>query len=137
MNQGQDDEANFDRRQDLRYEQEAFRLNQEEKSLLTARQRSTFLLIKNSILGLTGALGILLGLRFLLRLLGANPQNEFAQIINDISAPFIIPFSTLFISPTSKNGANIVDVNIVIAIVVYALMGYLSMSITSFIFRRR
>lgn len=79
-------------------------------------------------------LEILLGLRFLLRLLGANPQNEFARLINNLSTPFIAPFSTLFISPTFGGRAYIFDVNIVIAIVAYALLGYLALSLVRFIF---
>ena len=62
---------------------------------------------------------VLLGIRFLLRLFGANTQNEFARLINNLSAPFIAPFSTLFISPTFGGGAYIFDVNIAISVVAY------------------
>jgi uncharacterized protein YggT (Ycf19 family) len=79
-------------------------------------------------------LEILLGLRFALRFFGANPQNEFARLINNLSAPFIAPFSTLFISPTSDGGANIFDVNIIIAIIAYAILSYLAVSLVRFIF---
>ena len=60
----------------------------------------------------------------MLRLFGANSQNQFAQLINHLSAPFIAPFSTLFISPASSGGANIFDDNIVSANVAYALLSY-------------
>jgi uncharacterized protein YggT (Ycf19 family) len=72
-----------------------------------------------------------------LRLFGANRENEFAQFINNLSAPFMAPFSTLFISPTSEGGGNIFDVNIVIAIGAYALLGYLVISLVKLIFNRR
>jgi uncharacterized protein YggT (Ycf19 family) len=88
----------------------------------------------NSLYWLAGMLEILLVMRFLLRLFGANPQNSFARLINDLSAPFIAPFSTLFISPTSEGGANIFDVNVVIAIVAYALLSYLAVSLIRLIF---
>ncbi len=134
MNHDQHDETNIDRRQELRHDEETFRLHQEEKRLGIARRSTTFLWIVNSIFWVVGMLEILLGMRFLLRLLGANPQNQFAQLINNLSAPFIAPFSTLFISPTADSGAKIFDVNIVIAILAYALLSYLFVSLVRFIF---
>jgi len=137
MNPKQPDENNRERRKELLNEEEAFRLRQEEHSLETAKKTNAYISIVNSIYWLTGLLEILLGLRFVLRLFGANPQNEFARFINNLSAPFVAPFSTLFISPTSDRGANILDVNIVIAIIAYALLSYLTVSLIRFIFYRR
>lgn len=137
MNQNQPDETNLERRQELLNDEEAFRLRQEENRLGIARRSHTYLWLVNSIYWLAGLLEILLGLRFVLRLFGANPQNEFARFINNLSAPFMAPFSTLFISPTSDTGANIFDVNIVIAIIVYALLSYLMVSLIRFIFYQR
>ena len=134
MNHDQNDDTNLERRQELRHEEEAFRLHQEENRLGTARRSNTFTWIVNSIYWLAGMLEILLVVKFFLRLFGANPKNEFAQLINSLSAPFIAPFSTLFISPTSEGGANIFDVNIVIAIVAYALLSYIAVSLVRFIF---
>jgi uncharacterized protein YggT (Ycf19 family) len=110
---------------------------QEESRLGSAQRSNTYFWIINSIYWLGGILEILLVLRFVLRLFGANPQNEFARLINTLSAPFIAPFSTLFISPTSEGGANIFDVNIVIAIIAYALLSYLLVSLVRFIFYNR
>ena len=137
MNPKQPDENNRERRKELLNEEEAFRLRQEEQRLETAKKTNAYISIVNSIYWLTGLLEILLGLRFVLRLFGANPQNEFARFINNLSAPFVAPFSTLFISPTSDGGANILDVNIVIAIIAYALLSYLTVSLIRFIFYRR
>lgn len=136
MNQERQEESNLERRQDLRNEEEAFRLHQEERRLLAARQSTSFIWILNSIYGLAGMLEILLGLRFLLRLSGANPQNEFARLIQSLSAPFVAPFSNLFISPTSNSGANIFDLNVAIAIVAYALLSYVVVSLIRFMFNR-
>jgi YggT family protein len=137
MNRDQKDDVNLEHRQELRHDEEAFRLNQEEKRLQSARRSATFTWIINSIFWLAGALGILLGMRFLLRLLGANSQNEFARLINYLSAPFIAPFSTLFISPTLENGAYIFDVNILIAITAYALLFGLIISLVRFVFYQK
>ncbi len=134
MNHNQHDENNLEQQQELRNNEEYFRLHQEERRLETARRSTAFIWIVNSIFWLAGMLEILLGIRFLLRLFGANHQNEFAQLINNLSAPFIAPFSTLFISPTLDSGAKIFDVNIVIAIAVYAVLSYLVVSLIRFMF---
>ena len=134
MTHDRQDDTNIERRQELEHDEEAFRLRQEEKRLRAARLNTPFVWIVNSIYWLLGMLEILLGLRFLLRLFGANPQNEFARLINNLSAPFINPFSTLFISPTFDGGAYIFDVNIAIAIVAYMLLSYLAASLVRFIF---
>jgi len=134
MRHDRQDDTNIERRQELEHDEEAFRLRQEEKRLRTARLNTPFVWIVNSIYWLLGLLEILLGLRFLLRLFGANPQNEFARLINNLSAPFIAPFSTLFVSPTFSGGPYIFDINIAIAIVTYMLLSYLVLSLVRFIF---
>ncbi|NUN66179.1 YggT family protein [Pseudanabaena biceps] len=137
MNDNQRNDDNLERRQELRQDEETFRLRQEEGRLGKAQRSNTYYWIINSIYWIGGIIEIVLLLRFILRLFGANPQNEFAQLINSLSAPFIAPFSTLFISPTSSGGANIFDVNIVIAIIAYALLSYLLVSLVRFIFYNR
>ncbi|MBD2178646.1 YggT family protein [Pseudanabaena sp. FACHB-1998] len=137
MNDNQRDESNFERRQDLRQDEETFRLRQEENRLGVAQRSNVYYGIVNSIYWLGGIIEILLMLRFVLRLFGANTKNEFAMFINGLTAPFIAPFSTLFISPTSDGGANIFDVNIVIAIIAYAILSYLLISLVRFIFYNR
>ena len=134
MSHDRHDDSNIERRQELQHDEEAFRLRQEEKRLRTARLNAPFVWIVNSIYWLLGVLEILLGLRFLLRLFGANTQNEFARLINNLSAPFVAPFSTLFISPTFSGGAYIFDINIAISIVAYMILSYLIISLVKLIF---
>jgi YggT family protein len=117
MSGNQTDEFIIERQKDLQHDEKAFLLYQEEKRL-------------------GGALEILLGGRLLLRLLGANSQNEFAQWINNLSAPFVAPFSTLFVNPTLGSKANVLDINIIIAMVIYALLTYSAISVVRFIFYR-
>ncbi|GBO51519.1 hypothetical protein APA_483 [Pseudanabaena sp. lw0831] len=137
MNDNQRDENNLERRQDLRQDEETFRLRQEEDRLGKAQRSGIYYWIVNTIYWLGGIIELLLMLRFVLRLSGANTQNEFARFINNLSAPFIAPFSTLFISPTSDGGANIFDLNIIIAIIAYAILSYLLISLVRFIFYNR
>lgn len=127
------DPANLRRRQALRQDEEAFRLRQEERRLELAKRNTALFWITNSIYFLVGLLEVLLGLRFLLRMFGANPDNSFAQFIYTLSDPFIAPFSTLFISPTASDGANIFDVNVLIAMIVYAILGWIAVSLVRLI----
>ncbi len=136
MNKEPYEQSNSERRQELRNEEEAFLLQQQEGRLEIVRRRGIYAWIINGIYFLVGALEILLMLRFLLRITGANPQNEFTQFIYNLSAPFMAPFSTLFISPTSNNATNIFDVNIIIAIIVYSLAGWLAVRLVKFIYAR-
>lgn len=124
---------NYDRQRDLMRDEEAFRLRQEERRLELARRNSSLIWIINGVCLLVGLLEILLGLRFLLRVTGANTGNSFAQVIYDLSAPFVAPFSTLFVSPTSGDAANIFDVNVLIAMVVYAILGWIVVALIRFV----
>jgi uncharacterized protein YggT (Ycf19 family) len=123
-------------RQELRSEEETCRLQQEEGRLESGKRRSIFAWIINSIYLLVGMLEILLMLRFFLHFSGANTQNTFAQFIDNLSEPFIAPFSTLLISPVAGGGANIFDVNILVAIIIYALLGWLALWLVRFLYGR-
>lgn len=143
MNQDPHEQNNDNRRQELRQEEEAFLLHKEERRLKTGQRSSSFLWILNTIYILIGFLQILLTLRFFLRFTGANTENQFTQFIYSLSDPFIAPFSTLFISPVTEGGsnpiggANVFDLNILVAIFVYALLGWLGVSLIKYIYARR
>ncbi|PAX51903.1 YggT family protein [Brunnivagina elsteri] len=134
MNKNPHEQSNSERRQELQDDEETFRLQQEERRLETGKRSATFAWIINSIYFLVGALEILLTLRLLLRFFGANTKNIFAQFIYNFSDPFIAPFSTLFISPVFGGGSNILDVNVLIAIIVYSLLGWLGASVVRYIY---
>lgn len=130
------DQKNIQHRREVQRESEAVRLQQEERRLEVARQRNVFAKIINAIYLLVGLLEILLLLRFVLRLFGANTENTFATFIYNLSEPFIAPFSTLFVSPVTSGGASIFDVNVLVAMVVYALLGMLAVWLVRFIATR-
>lgn len=133
MTRDPNDLNNIEKRQELQQEKEAFQLHQEERRLRTAQRLSTFAWVRNSILLLLGALEILLAIRFFLRVTGANTSNSFAQFIYSLSEGFVAPFSTLFVSPVKGDGAYIFDVNILIAMVVYALLGWLVLAVVNYL----
>ena len=68
-----------------------------------------------------GIIIALLALRFLLALLGANPNNEFANFIYTASHPFVSPFFGLFNFDETLGRARF-ELETLIAIVVYGLL---------------
>jgi uncharacterized membrane protein len=64
-------------------------------------------------------LEIFLGLRFLLKLIGANPASGFAWFIYGISGLFTTPFTDLV--STWYSGETIIEVTTLIAMAIYAL----------------
>ncbi len=133
MTNNPNDHSNVENRQDLIREQETFLLQQEERRLKATKRQAKFGWVRNTILLLVGALQILLGMRFFLRLAGANTENPFAQLIYSLSDPFIAPFSTLFISPVRGGGNFILDVNVLIAMAVYSLLGWLGIAVVNYL----
>lgn len=68
-----------------------------------------------------GILLALLGFRFVLALLGANPLNGFADFIYTVSHPFVEPFFSLF-NYHVHYGASRFEEYTLIAMVVYGLI---------------
>lgn len=135
-------EDNLEKEQELRQEEEAYKLHKKERELKAKKRATTFAWIVNTIYILVGFLQVLLFIRFLLRLLGANTENQFAQFIYGISRPFMVPFATLFISPVSDDslnpigGSNVFDLNVIVAIIVYALLGWLGVTLVRYLYKR-
>jgi len=69
-----------------------------------------------------GVIEVFLGLRFVLRMLGANTQSAFVQFIYSVSAIFMAPFSAIF-KTTVVEGAKL-EWSILVAMAVYALIGW-------------
>jgi len=72
---------------------------------------------------LTTALLALLAVRVVLSLLGANRGNAFAAFIYGLSYPFVAPFFGLF-GYTPQYGVARLELETLVAIVVYAIVGY-------------
>ena len=71
-----------------------------------------------------GIIMAVLALRFLLRLLGANPENGFANLVYTMSHPFVAPFFGLF-SYTEDLANGRFEFETLIAILVYGLVAWL------------
>ncbi len=70
-----------------------------------------------------GVVEALIGIRFILRLLGANPAAGFASFIYGITDPLVAPFVSLFSTPASDG--NVLELGSIVAIIVYALVAWL------------
>jgi uncharacterized protein YggT (Ycf19 family) len=64
----------------------------------------------------------LLGIRFVLTLLGANETAGFAQFINGVTQPFYGPFSGIVARPALNGG--FLDFPLVIALLAYMILHY-------------
>lgn len=72
---------------------------------------------------IVGVLSTLLVIRFVLSLLGANRNNGFADFIYSVSHPLVAPFFGLF-NYEVKYGVSHFEVETIVAIALYVLVGY-------------
>lgn len=86
------------------------------------RRRIIYYRITNVIWTIIGFIEVLIGLRVLLRLIAANPGNPFVNFIYDLSGVFVNPFLGIVNDPTSGNA--VLEVNSLIAMLVYLLLGW-------------
>ena len=70
---------------------------------------------------LVGLVDALIGIRFLLRLFGANPV-PFVRFIYDVTWPLVQPFHGIF--NTNQVGQTVVEPESLVAIVIYTLLGW-------------
>ena len=69
-----------------------------------------------------GVVNVLIGLRFVLRLLGASTQSAFVNGIYGVTAPLVAPFHGIF--GDSAMNASYFETAALVAIVVYALIAW-------------
>ena len=87
---------------------------------LAAERRLRLFQIDRIMWTVLGILEILLGLRFMLKLIAANPGSGFAGFIYGITGAFTAPFNSLLGTP-AVDGASL-EVTTLIAMAVYALL---------------
>jgi len=63
---------------------------------------------------------VLVGLRFLLELLGASSQSEFVSLVYMVSAPLIGPFRDIF--PDAGKGVFVLEPAALVALAIYPLL---------------
>src|SRR5687767_14936957 len=87
-----------------------------------AHRRGTALKVVQAIYLISGIAVSLLLIRFVLRLLGANPEAGFASLIYRASTPLVAPFVGIFGTP-QFNGM-VLEPEAIVAIVVYGLVAW-------------
>lgn len=69
-----------------------------------------------------GAINVVISLRFLFLLLGANREAGFTDFIYSLSAPFVAPFVGIFGEPTY--GQSVFEFSSILAIAIYSLIAW-------------
>lgn len=75
----------------------------------------------------------ILGLRFLLKLFGANPAAMFTRWIYETSQPLLHPFAGMF--PVAVDGRFVFDFSTLFAIAIYSLVGYLITELVVYLYQ--
>jgi hypothetical protein len=81
-----------------------------------------------------GALEALIGLRILFKLIAVNPENAIASLLYSFTDLFLLPFAGLTSTPSS--GGMVLEISSVIAMVVYALIGWAAAKLVEVVFYR-
>lgn len=71
---------------------------------------------------LVGLISTLIGLRFLLKALGASAQAQFVGFVYGVTGPLVAPFQGIF--PNSASGYYVIEPSSVFAIAIYLLLGW-------------
>ena len=69
-----------------------------------------------------GVIEVLLALRFVLRLLGANPKSGFVEFIYAVSGFFMLPFDAVF--KTQRVAGATFEWSVLVAMAAYALIAW-------------
>jgi len=99
-------------------------VHEKERSIAAANQNSAIARVVNITYFLFGMLELLLAVRVILHLVGANADNGFANFIYGLSAPFVALFVSLLKNPVLSTTA-VLEVTTVIAMIVYAMLAWL------------
>lgn len=85
-----------------------------------ARRIYTVARIGQIIYLVLGILETFLVIRFVLKLLAANPEAAFTSFIYALTEPFVVPYEGVFPTPQTQGAA--LDLAAVLAMIVYALL---------------
>jgi hypothetical protein len=102
-------------------------LNLEEKTrgIAAANQNSAVARIVNIVYFMFGALELLLAIRVILQLIGANAGNGFASFVYGLSAPFVALFASLLQNP-ALTATSVLEITTIIAMLVWAIVAWLT-----------
>lgn len=96
--------------------------NIQRQTVTKSPQTSGVVVAQRIVWFFVGVITVLLALRFVLLLLAANRDAGFVDFIYTVSGLFVAPFIGIFGEPTY--GQSVLEVSSILAIVVYALVGW-------------
>lgn len=94
----------------------------ERQSVAQRTQTSGVVTAQRAVWFIVGAISIIIALRFILLLLGANQSAGFTDFIYTLSSIFVAPFVGIFGQPTI--GTSVFEISSLLAIAVYMLIGW-------------
>jgi hypothetical protein len=82
--------------------------------------------VRKTVYWIEGVLEVLFACRFVLKILGANPQGVFVSVIYNVSQWFLFPFTGIFGSAagTGIETKAILEPGTIIGMIVYALIAW-------------
>ena len=89
-----------------------------------ARQEQTpgVVVVQRIVWFVAGLISVIIALRFVFLLLGANRGADFTDFIYSLSAPFVAPFVGIFGEPAY--GTSVFEVSSLLAIAIYLLIAW-------------
>lgn len=101
-------------------------IQQKTKRVDTSVKADSKTTASNFVWYILGVIEILIGFRFVLKLLGANPDNSFVNSIYNASGVLTAPFDSIFNVSTSKSGdvRSVFEPSILVAAAVYLLIAW-------------
>jgi YggT family protein len=99
-------------------------LTEKTRGIAAANQNSSVARIVNIVYLLFGAIELLLVVRIVLHMVGANPDNSFANFVNGLSAPFVALFANLLQNP-ALGTTGVLEITTLVAVIVYAIVAWL------------
>lgn len=79
-----------------------------------------------------GLIELIIGLRIILKFLGANPNTPFVSWVYEVSRTLLFPFQGIFPSPV-LSGGFVLEMSAIVALLVYALIAYIISQVVTFI----
>ncbi|MHB9031496.1 MAG: hypothetical protein ACYC6L_00465 [Anaerolineae bacterium] len=104
-------------------EQPGYSASEEVVRDVAAEQRITVSIVAQIVWILLILVEVLLGLRFLFKLIAANPESGFASFLYTVSGVLAAPFR--FLVPTPDISGSVIEFSTLIAMLVYLLFAWI------------
>ncbi len=92
---------------------------------------SEFILARRAVYFIFDIIELLLGIRFVLKLFGADPTTSFSNFIETVAGPLLAPFRGIFAAVATQG--MIFDWATLVAMAVYALIAYIIVRLLSLV----